>query len=107
MDSYKYISEVKKDLAHHLNIRTHENTRFNIKVVVGETGFIHGAREVVKVIIKKVNDLNRDDIIITQIDDTEYKDNHTVVIVDILDGDSKVYKNITVDTINKVFENII
>ncbi len=107
MDSYKYIKDVKKDLAQHLNVRKKENTKFNIKVVVGESGFVNGAREVVKEIIKEVDSLNRDDIIITQIDDIEYKDNHTVVIVEELDKEDKVYKNITVSTINNVFESIV
>ncbi len=107
MDSYKYITEVKKDLAQFMNIRTNENTRYNIKIVVGETGFVSGSREVVKAIIKKVNDMNRDDIIITQINDTEYKDNHAVVIVDDLQNDSIVYKNISLNNLSDVFTTII
>ncbi len=107
MDSFKYINDVKKDLSQFFNIRTQENTRYNIKVVVGETGFVAGSREVVKNIVKKVNELNRNDIIITQIDDTQYKDNHSVVIVEDLQGDSVVYKNITTNNTGDVFATIV
>ncbi len=80
MSSFEYLEDVKKDLAQYMNIRTVADSSYKVEVVVGESGFVAGAREVVKKIIREVHDLDRSDIIIIQIDDREYNDNHTVVI---------------------------
>ncbi len=107
MSSFEYLRDIKNDLAQHINVRTVDNAKYQIEVVVGDSGFEAGSREVVKKIINDVHDLGRSDIVITQIDDIEYKDNHAVVIVKGPKGESVTYKNITVQDTSKVFENIV
>lgn len=107
MSSFESLEEIKRDLAQYMNIRTLENTKYKIEIVVGESGFVAGAREVVKKIIRDVHEMDRSDILILQIDDVDYKDEHTVVIVKDNNGEEKVYKNITVDNTKTVFETIV
>ncbi len=107
MSSFEYIEDVKKELAQYMNIRTVADTSYKIEVVVGESGFVAGAREVVKKIIRDVHDMNRSDILIIQIDDTEYKDNHTVVLVTKPNGEKTVHKNINIQNLSEVFKNIV
>ncbi len=107
MSSFEYLEDVKKDLAQYMNIRTVADSSYKIEVVVGESGFVAGAREVVKKIIREVHELDRSDIIIVQIDDTEYIDNHSVVIVTNPQGEKNIYKNITIHNTSEVFKNIV
>ncbi len=106
MSSLKYLEDIKKDLAQLVNVRTAEESKYRIEVVVGDTGFVAGSREVVKKIIRDLHELNRSDIVLLQIDDIKYKDEHTVVIVKNSKGEEVVYKNITVSNTNLIFENI-
>ncbi len=107
MSSFEYLEDVKRDLAQFMNIRTVEDSSYKIEVVVGESGFTAGAREVVKKIIRDVHDLNRSDIVIIQVDDVEYKDNHTVVILTDPKGEKKVLKNISTHNTSEIFKNIV
>ncbi len=107
MSSLRYLEDIKKDLAQSVNIRMAELSKYRIEVVVGESGFKAGSREVVKKIIQDINSLGRSDIVLIQIDDVNYKDEHTVVIVKNSEGDEVIYKNITIKNTNLVFENII
>ncbi len=107
MSSFEYLEDVKRDLAQYMNVRTVEDSSYKIEVVVGESGFTAGAREVVKKIIRDVHDMNRSDIVIIQIDDVEYKDNHTVVLVTNPKGEKQVHKNINIQNVSEVFKNIV
>ncbi len=107
MNSIKYLEDIKKDLAQSVNIRMAESSKYKIEVVVGESGFAAGSREVVKKILSDIHELDRSDIVLIQIDDIEYKNEHAVVIVKNSSGEKVVYKNITVENTNTIFENII
>lgn len=107
MSLYENIEDIKKDLAAHMNIRTDKNTKYKIEIVVGETGFIAGSRDVVKKIIRDLHELDRDDVLIIQIDDVDYKDEHTVVLVHDENDKVTVYKNINTENTNTIFQNII
>ncbi len=107
MNSLKYLEDIKKDLAQSVNIRMAEESKYRIEVVVGDSGFEAGARDVVKKILNDLHELNRSDIVLIQVDDVKYKDEHTVVTVKNSDGDEVVYKNITINNTNLIFENII
>ncbi len=107
MSSLEYLDDIKNDLAQLINVRTSENSKYKIEVVVGESGFNAGAREVVKKINQDLHEQNRSDVVLVQIDDINYKDEHTVVIVKNSDGEEVVYKNITIHNANTVFESII
>lgn len=107
MSLYDNLEDIKKDLAQYMNIRTNENTKYRIEVVVGESGFMSGSRDVVKKIIREIHELNRDDILLLQIDDTNYKEEHTVVLVHNGTNDFKIYKNINTENVKTIFEDLI
>ncbi len=106
MSSLKYLDDIKKELAQSINIRTADESKYTIEVVIGESGFAAGSRDVVKEILNTLHEQNRSDIVLIQIDDIKYKDEHSVVIVK-SDTNEVVYKNIDVNNINLIFENII
>ncbi len=105
-NSLKYLEDIKKDLAQAVNIRMAESSKYKIEVVVGESGFAAGSREVVKKILEDLHELNRSDIVLIQVDDVKYKDEHAVVIVKNNNGEEVVLKNITINNTNLIFENI-
>ncbi len=106
MSSLKYLEDIKNDLAQSVNIRTAEMSKYTVSVVVGDSGFDAGSRDVVKKILCDLNDKGRKDVVLIQTDDTKYKTEHTVVIVK-CDNEEYVYKNININNTNLIFENII
>ncbi len=107
MSSFEYLEDIKRDLAQFMNCRTVENTKYKIEVVVGESGFTAGSREVVKKIIRQLHEIDRSDVVIIQIDDTDYKDEHTVVIVTNAEGNKTILKNISLQNTSEIFKNIV
>ncbi|MFV0440424.1 MAG: hypothetical protein ACK5LV_03935 [Lachnospirales bacterium] len=106
MDLSKSILETKNSLVKQFNIRTHENVSYVVKVVVGDSGFEAGSRDVFKEIVKQVYDLDKKDIVVDQIDDNEFFDEHTVVVLSSKGKEDIVFKNVTLSNVNDIIEKI-